>query len=116
MASNQLTTTTSSGQQGSTQSPQTAGQSGSTGTQSSSVQPGTATALLNSQNGVPLHGTALSTVSLNNSSNTLVPSPAKPAYKRHINSPLMGVSVLLFIIAVVLFWAVSRPVKSTTQY
>lgn len=110
----QLTTTTSSGQQGTTQSPQAAGQAGNTGTQATSVQPGTATALLDGQNGVPLHGQALTVVNINAATATVAQPASKPTAKRHINAPLMGVSVFFLAVAIVLFWLTSRSVKTTT--
>lgn len=110
----QLTTTTSSGQQGATQSPQTAGQAGNTGAQASSVQPGTAADLLNSQNGVPLHAQALTIVNVNPATTSIAQATPKTVAKRHINTPLMGVSIALLLIAIILFWMTSRSVKSTT--
>jgi hypothetical protein len=111
----QLTTTTGSGTQASTQSPQTAGLAASSGTQASSLQPGTATSLLNGRNGVPLHGQALTVVNINGATAaTIAQSPSTRVTKHHINTALMGVSVLLLLIAIVLFWVTSRSVKSTT--
>jgi len=109
--------------QASTQNPQTSAGSGAPGAApSSSVQPGTATTLLNGgQNvsGVPLHNTALPTVNL-----VAPPTPAPAAVsqaattssKHHVNSTLLGFSIVLFVAAIGLFWAVSRSVKSTTKY
>jgi hypothetical protein len=113
----QLTTSTgaSSGVQSTTQSPQSAGQPASVGTQASGVQPGTASTLLNSQGGLPLHGTALSTVNLNATSGVTAAPTSSPA-KHHTNPVLFGLSALFLVAAVVLFWAVGHSVKNTTQY
>lgn len=120
MADNQLSATTGSGTQTTTQSPQTAGQPAATGTQSSGIQPGTATSLLSSgQNGVTLHDTPLSTVNLVTPAPALplatsTAQPAQQPAKHHINPVLFGLPILLFVIAAVFFWATSRTVKSTT--
>lgn len=119
MADTQLTTTGSgSGAQAATQSPQSVGQSPSSGAQASSVQPGTATSLLNGQSGVTLRTTALSTVNLDggNAASTAASLPANPPAKHHANPALFGFSGLLLVVAVVLFWTTSRSVKNTTQY
>ncbi|HXR49626.1 MAG TPA: hypothetical protein VN778_01210 [Verrucomicrobiae bacterium] len=108
-----LSTTTGSGTQTTTQSPQAS--TGTTGTteSSSSVQPGTATSLLSSQNGMPLHASALTTVNLTGATQAQT-SQAAPPSKHHINGGLLGISLALFVIAIALFWFTSRPVKSTT--
>ena len=111
---NQLSTSTSeAGTQTSTQSPQTSTLANNFGgQQSEQVQPGTAQNVLTSQNGIPLHATQLSTVSLAKpvSSQT----PAAPTVARHIHPELFIFSGLLLIIAVVLFWTASRSTKNTT--
>ena len=110
-----LTTTTGSGAQTTTQSPQTAGQSGTGGAPTSAVQPGTATELLSqSTGGVPLGGRQLSTISLAPVSNQTgqVAQPAKPA--RDINPALIAFPVVLLAVAVLLVWIMKRSVKNTT--
>ncbi|HUY85286.1 MAG TPA: hypothetical protein VMU97_02100, partial [Candidatus Dormibacteraeota bacterium] len=72
-----------------------------------------------SQNGVTLHGTALSTVNLTTPAPALplatsTAAPARPA-KHHVNPVLFGLPALLVVVAVVLFWVTSRTVKSTTE-
>jgi hypothetical protein len=120
MATDQLTTTTGSQSQTTAQAGnlQPTGQAGDTATNSSDVQPGTATSLLSSQQGgVPLHGTSLSQVSLNNPTPAALPvattttTVVKP---HHVNTVFLGFSGLLFVVAVILFWTTSRSVKSTT--
>jgi hypothetical protein len=114
MDTNQLTTTAGSGVQATTQSPQSAGQPSTAGAQSSSVQPGTATALLNGQSGVPLHGTVLSTINLNATTPAIVSVPTSNQPKHHVNLMLFGLSALLLVVAVVLFWTTTRSAKNTT--
>jgi hypothetical protein len=119
-----LTATTGSGVQATTQSPQaaTSQSGGGPSTQSSSsVQPGTATSLLTSNNGVSLHGTALTTVTLGTSA-AATPStiaatqvPLARPQVHHINPVLLGGSGLLLVIAVVSFWLTSRSAKNSTK-
>jgi len=119
MATNQLTATASSGSQATTQSPQAQAvvQEQANGVKTGSVQPGTATALLNSQGGVPLHLKALSTINLANASPvTVTVPPAASLPKHHVNMTLFGLSGLMLLVAVVLFWAMRRSVKSTISY
>jgi hypothetical protein len=115
MANNQLTTVNGSGEQTTTQSPQSATQPAATGTLSGSLQPGTASNLLNGQGGVALHGTSLSTVSLSAASPATTASTAAVTPVKHHPIPaLYGVSTLLLVIALILFWTTSRSVKITT--
>lgn len=109
-----LTTTGSSQSQTVTQSPQAAVQPLNTGTPSSNVQPGTATALLNNRAGIALNGGSLSTVNLAPNSDTQTSTGASPASPRHINVGLFGVSIVLCLAAIALFWITSRTAKSTT--
>jgi hypothetical protein len=115
MATDSLTATPASGSQTNTQSPQTASSGGfSPGQQSSSVQPGTATDVLTSTNGTPLKNTPLTTVNLTTSTTaqTQAPTPAKKQH--HISPGLLIISVILFFVAVGLFWSAARPVKNTS--
>ncbi|GAC1499604.1 MAG: hypothetical protein NVS1B10_02500 [Candidatus Saccharimonadales bacterium] len=116
MAQDELTAGTSSGQQTDTQNPQTAGQAGNTGAQSSSLQPGTATNLLTSPNGVSLNNTPLATLSLDpsqntSSSSTLVPPNPAP---HHLKPALLIFPGVLVLLALILFWLTTRQAKSTT--
>ncbi|HZL08264.1 MAG TPA: hypothetical protein VFC50_03660 [Candidatus Dormibacteraeota bacterium] len=119
MATDQLTTTSNSQSQTTTQAGnlQPTGQGSIGGTSSSSVQPDTANSLLSGGQGVPIQGTALSTVNLNppataTASKPTVAAPVKPPH--HANTVFLGFSGLLFLVAIVLFWTTSRSVKSTT--
>jgi hypothetical protein len=118
MASNQLNTTSSSSSsasQAANQTPQAATAANFGASQSSGgVQPGTATALLSSQNGIKLSGTALSTVNLGTASTKTFSSTPGPAVKHHVSAPLLGFAILLVIAAAVMFYAVGRSVKTTT--
>lgn len=102
--------------QANTQSPQTSAGSGSpTAAPASKVQPGTATALLSSQGGVALHPTALPTVNINTATSTTAATTTNNTPKHHVNPVLLGFPVLLVVVAVVLFWAMRRSVKNTTE-
>jgi hypothetical protein len=120
MATNQLTATSGSGEQTTTQSPQAATQPSTGGTVSSGVQPGTATSLLNGQGSVQLYPTSLPTVGLSGATGAAATgtvaaaTPAKPVAKHHANPVLLGSSALLLVVAIVLFWITSRSVKTTT--
>lgn len=114
MAQQTLTTTAATGTQTTTQSPQTSSAAGFANSPSSGVQPGTAESTLQSkQGGIPLGQASLSTVSLNTA------TVAKPRIvtpkSHHINPALFGVSLLLLVVAVGLFWTTSRSVKTTTN-
>ena len=114
MADNQLTATTSSGQQTTTQNPQTAtAQTDNAAAQAQAVQPGTATSLLNSQQGLTLAPGALTTVDLTATTTQATPKPVVPPTK-HINAGLLGISAVLVVVAIVLFWWTGHSAKSTT--
>jgi hypothetical protein len=119
MANDQLTASSGSGTQTTTQSPQSSVQSGTPTAQASSVQPGTATSLLTSGGGVALHATSLSTVSLNNTTAQTQAAPQTaqmlPTH-RHINPVLLSFSVVLCLIAIGMFWYTARSAKNTTDY
>jgi hypothetical protein len=116
MASESLTATGSSGSQTNTQSPQTAGAGNFTpgAQQSGSVQPGTATDVLTSQNGTPLANTSLTTVSLGSSTGSTTAAPTPTTKPHHINPGLLAIAIFLFVFAVALFWSAARPEKNTT--
>jgi hypothetical protein len=111
-----LSTSSNSGEQTTTQSPQASVGSAPATANASSVQPGTAAAVLTSQNGQTLHPTSLNSVTLGASSTQTVAATAQPAPAKHFNYGLGGVAVVLFLVAVLLFWTTSRSVKSTTKY
>lgn len=115
MADTTLNTTSGTGNQATTQSPQVAGSSGTTGAKASSVQPGTASDLLRSQQGIQLKDTPVTTVNLSEatSSGTVQQTPATKHH--HINPALGAFSIALFVLAIVLFWITSRTAKSTTD-
>ncbi len=119
MAANQLTTTTSSEDQATTQNPQLAGQPATNGAQSSSVQPGTATDLLSSRGGVPLQEKVLPSVNLGATTSSVAVRPEprpepKPVAKHHVSVVLFGLPVLLVLVAIALLWAVRRSAKNPT--
>ena len=105
-----LTTTTGSGAQATTQNPQVATQDNQT-QNSQAIQPGTAANLLNSTHGIVLNNVPVPLVSLNTSTAT---PPATVQPHSTINPVLGGLSVLLFIVAIGLFVLTSRTSKNTT--
>lgn len=112
------TTTSAGGGQTTTQNPQTAApQSDNNAAPAGSVQPGTATSLLTSQQGLTLSPGALTTVDLGATTTSTQasakPRPAVPA-KQTINPAILGLSVLLCLVAIATFWWISRSAKSTT--
>jgi hypothetical protein len=111
------TTTTPTGAQTSTQSPQAAGGT-STGTRSSSVQPGTAPNLLNAQaaGGVPLTNTAITTVNLGKTSASATTSAKvnTPVSTSQASPAVLGISALFFVAAIVIFALMNRSAKNTT--
>lgn len=126
MAANELTITNdSSGTQSTTQSPQSAAPTNSGGNVSSgSVQPGTTQKILtNTQAGMPLGGSQLTTVDLKATdaraiTATVAPPPAvaQTAPQHPVNLVLLGVSGLLIAGAIILFVITQRSVKNTTNY
>lgn len=115
---NQLTTGQASGEQTTTQSPQISGSSTGNTAKSSNVQPGTATSLLSSQNGLSLQPRALSTINLGGTApaQTQTAQPKPLATAHHINTTYLAIPAALLLIAVVSFWLANRSVKITTDY
>lgn len=113
MADNSLTTTSGTGTQATTQSPQAAGAANAGGTASSKVQSGTAENVLRSNDGVQLKPTPVTTINLNRTATGTTAQPTTSS-KHHIH-PVLGIfSVTLFVLAIVLFWATGRSAKNTT--
>jgi hypothetical protein len=70
--------------------------------------------------GIALHPTQLPEINVNSGS-----APATKSYstavsvvqpKHHINSGLLGVSAGLFVVAIIVFWVITRSAKNTTNY
>lgn len=120
----QLKTTTNSGTQTTTKTPQAAGPANSGAARSSQVQPGTAReALTTGAGGVPLRGGALTTIDLSahqaeTATTTTLTSPPGPPVppQSPINPILLGGSGLVLLVAIVLFIGISRSAKNTTDY
>ncbi len=115
-----LRTTTGEGTQTATGTPQAVGTGNGTSStipaNTSEVQPGTATNLLNSSTGISLSGTPLTVVSLNGSttaSSTQTVSETT-TNDQQLNPVGIGFAVLLFVVAIVFFWLTSRSAKNTT--
>jgi hypothetical protein len=117
-----LNTVSGSGSQSTTQSPQNLVNTTNNTEAATSVQPGTATSLLTTPNGIQLAPVQLSTVNLNNSSASTRAAASKVAVvttvppKHHLNSTLLGLSIGLFVLAIATFWFVTRSEKNTTNY
>jgi hypothetical protein len=116
-----LSISSSGGSQTTTQNPQGLVSSGTASTEAASnVQSGTATALLTTPTGIALHPSQLPTIAVNTSSEPSLPtssaSVATAPPKHHVSSALLGISAGLFIIAIIIFWAITRSAKNTTNY
>lgn len=115
MADQLTATTNAGGGQTTTQNPQTATQNDASAAGAERVQPGTADRLLTSQQGVSLVPGNLTTVDLSARATTVAaPRPVTPLQHKGINQMLLGTSVALCIVAVALFWWMTRSAKSTT--
>jgi hypothetical protein len=119
-----LSISSSSGTQTSTQSPQGLVSSGNNAAAESggNVQPGTATTLLTTSSGISLHPTALTTVNVGAAGSEPVAgtSPAVATVniqpKHHINGGLLGISIGLLVVAAIVFLFITRSAKNTTNY
>lgn len=120
MAGLNITPATQDQAQANTQNPQSVPSGtnvGGASTQSGGVQPGTSKSILTSDNGLSLTPSAVTTVDLNaTSSATSQPTADPVAASHHINPALLGISIALVVLAIGLFWGISRSAKSTTDY
>jgi len=112
MAEAQLPAVTATGSQTNTQSPQTGGSYGPAAA-SSGVQPGTSNNLLTSSNGISLAPGPVTTVNLGQATGATI---AAPVSKHHFNTTLMGFSILLFVVAIILFKLTADFGKKHNQY
>jgi hypothetical protein len=116
-----LTIAPATGDQGTTQNPQTVPSAqtvGGASTKSGGVQPGTSRDVLTSQNGLSLQPSALTTVTLDTTASTgsqAQQAPTTQPAAHHVNPALFGISIALVLIAAGLFWVISRSAKSTTD-
>ncbi len=113
-----LPTTTGSGTQATTDTPQSVAQSsssiGSTET-NSTVQPSLTSSILENQTGgIPLTSTPITAYDLNAAYPGTTTETTQTA-SRQPNHALLGVSILLLVVAVVLFWSTSKKSKNTTE-
>lgn len=121
MADNQLTTSAGSSSpesQVNTQNPQGSAPQLNTGTQPGDLQTGTASGLLNGSAGITLRSPALPSVSLPPVTATAVAAsqPLKAAApSHHANTGLLGLAAVLLLVAIAVWWSISRSVKSTTS-
>lgn len=119
MANNTLSTgVDNGGTQNATQSPQTSAPGFGGGTESQSVQP-TAANTINtsgSTSGIPLAAQTLPTVNLASGATATAAATTAPAAPHKIQPVWAGFSIVLFLVALTLFWATMRSAKSTTNY
>ncbi|MGH7192307.1 MAG: hypothetical protein ACREJM_02095 [Candidatus Saccharimonadales bacterium] len=108
------------GDQNTTQNPQTVPTQtlGGASAKSGGVQPGTAASLLTSSQGEYMGSPAITTVSLGAAGQTQAATQApsdttKPVH--HTSAAWFVVPVALCLVAVVMFWTMTRTAKSTTD-
>lgn len=121
MEDNELTVSggsTNSAGQASNQSPQQSTNNTFVGARSSAVQPGTASAALTNNQGIQLESQPLTAVNVGNtaSSQTTATKPALTPDNSKINPVLLVLTLLFIVVAIAMFWAIQRSVKSTTKY
>lgn len=118
MAALPTSTASGSGTQAATQSPQTAA-STPTGSPASGVQPGSNASMLENQAGekIPLSSSEVTMVDLGqtNTLSTAAVSPATTVAREAMNPALLGIPLILFLVAIVLFFSMSRLAKNTTN-
>lgn len=110
-----LNTTTGSGTQSATGTPQSVGGPTTNAASAGSVQPGTATTLLNSSSGISLSGSKLTTVDMTATSATTQATTEPPAEPHHINTAALAICAVLAVIAVIVFVSMTRSAKNTTH-
>jgi hypothetical protein len=113
--SKSLPTTTGSGTQATTGTPQNVAQTSSFGsTQTNTVQTGVASSVLSAQSGgIPLTSVPLVAYDLNQAIPGTTTS-TNPVAHSQPNHTLLGVSALLLVVAVILFWTTKKS-KNTTE-
>ncbi len=112
-----LNTTTGSGTQSATGTPQTVGEaSTNNAAPAGSVQPGTATNLLNSSGGISLSGSQVTTVDLSGTTATSTQATTEPPAQPHqVNTVALGIFIVLAVVAVLVFVFMQRSAKNTTH-
>lgn len=116
MADTNLSTSTGTGAQNSTQDPQTAGNSAGSGSPTASVQPGIIGSLDTGTGGVLLTSQSLPTIALTpTTASVATVAPVALPPRHHFGPLLAGVSIILFIVAVALIIGVFLPAKKTTK-
>jgi len=83
---------------------------------SGAVQPGVTGDQLSSTGGISITPGALSTVDLNSSTTATTSSTTQPTPTQHINPVLVGLCVLFFIVAIVMFFITNQSSKKHNQY
>ncbi len=80
------------------------------------VQPGIASEQLKSAEGISLTPTALSTVDLNGTTSSTTVSTQTAPTPHHFNPLLLGICIVLFVAAIVMFIMTDRLSKNHNQY
>lgn len=115
-----LSITAPSGQQTTTENPQTVPtETPGASAKSSGLQPGTSTNLLTSQQGESLNATPLTKVSFINTGTQTQTGAVDPGGSatptHHVNAALFSVPVIFCVIAAAMFLVMTRSAKSTTN-
>jgi hypothetical protein len=111
-----LSATSGSGTQSTTQDPQSTNQANNLGAQNSGIQTSIpSNALESEEGGIPLYSTPIPTVNLNQSIQAPAAS-AKTVQTTHhaVNPVMLGFAGILLLVAIILFWNISRSAKNTT--
>lgn len=112
----QLTATSNSSNQETTQNPQTANSSGG-GAGANDFQPTAMSSTLTSSVGVPLQPTAVTTVPLAAATaTTIATAPVNlPVPTHHLNAALLSLPALFLVVGIAVFMGISRSAKTTTS-
>lgn len=113
MATQQLPITSATGEQATTQSPQSATPGSIGGQTPTSLQQNAASSLLTSQNGVTLYPTVLSSASLNNlTSSTVAQATPQKATSHRVDTPLLSISLVLLVAAIIMVWLANKSAET----
>jgi hypothetical protein len=111
----QLSAGAGTGAQASTQNPQTSSPSNNLATDTENTQTSSPDSVLNGQGSIQLHPTVVPSVNLASVTTVGTTQPSTQTTHHTTNPALLGVSCLLFVVAIVLFWTTYRGDKNTTE-
>lgn len=115
MATENLPTGNATGAQANTQNPQTSAQNSLANQNGSGIQRGTAASVLTSKDGVTLNNVNVTTLKLTSTTGATNAATTTPANQHNINPVFLGFSLLLFVVAIVLFIKTASTEKTTTK-